>query len=80
MEEWSDKWLLKFHPDKCVVMTVGQRKVNTEYSMSSGSGRCQLKMTEAEKDIGVTVDPKLKFDMHDNNVVNKANKIIPISG
>ena len=40
LEEWSDKWLLKFHPDKCVVMTVGQRKVNTEYSMSSGSGRC----------------------------------------
>jgi radical SAM protein with 4Fe4S-binding SPASM domain len=22
LQEWSDKWLLKFHPNKCKVMTV----------------------------------------------------------
>ena len=35
-------------------------------------------MIEAEKDIGVTMDPKLKFDMHISNVVNKANRIMGV--
>ena len=24
LEKWSDKWLLKFHPDKCHVLTLGK--------------------------------------------------------
>ena len=24
LEEWSDEWLLRFHPDKCHVLTLGK--------------------------------------------------------
>ena len=26
LQEWSDKWLLKFHPNKCKVMTVSNKR------------------------------------------------------
>ena len=29
--EWSDKWLLKFHPGKCHVMDVGNKQFNNKY-------------------------------------------------
>jgi len=33
MKEWSDKWKLKFHPDKCKVMRIGKNKTRElEYS------------------------------------------------
>ena len=25
LEEWTNKWLLKFHPDKCKVLTIGNK-------------------------------------------------------
>jgi ribonuclease P/MRP protein subunit RPP40 len=35
LEEWSDKWLLKFNLDKCEVMHIHQKQ-DTEYSLQSG--------------------------------------------
>ena len=26
LQEWSDKWLLRFHPQKCCVLKMGQKK------------------------------------------------------
>jgi hypothetical protein len=26
LENWSDKWLLRFHPDKCKVLSAGKQK------------------------------------------------------
>ena len=33
MQAWSDKWLLRFHPQKCSVMKLGAKKSTSEYSM-----------------------------------------------
>ena len=85
MEElvkWSAKWLLKFHPDKCVYMSIGnpnkfiipQSLFETPYNME-----CQpLKYSECEKDLGVHVDHDLKFDKHINSKINTANRIMGI--
>ena len=31
MYDWSQKWLLKFHPDKCVTMSVGNTSLPEKF-------------------------------------------------
>lgn len=75
--EWSDQWLLKFNSDKCKVMHLGKNNPYYDYYMldSEGNQKRLLESTEAEKDLGVVVDPLLSFDKHVNDTTKKANKI-----
>ena len=80
LQEWSNKWLLRFHPDKCVVMNIRTKQSrNTEernYYMMKDNDKCNLRKVEQEKDIGVTIDQHLSFDQHIQTQVNKANQIM----
>ena len=62
---WSDKWLLKCHPEKCKVMHL-RKAENTEYfyKLKEGDTRHELAYTctEEEKDLGVVIDGKLDFE------------------
>ena len=49
MEEWSNKWLLRFHPDKCKHMHIGQQQETQKYTLLNK----QLETIDEEKDIGV---------------------------
>ena len=73
--EWSRKWLLLFHPDKCKLLRIGKKEVETEYTMVDNSG-CVVKLggTTAEKDLGITVDEQLTFEDHIIEKVNIANR------
>ena len=52
MYEWSQKWLLLFHPDKCKIMTIGKSKIPSyQYDL----GEVKLGFSEFEKYIGVTI-------------------------
>ena len=78
LQKWSDKWLLKFHPDKCVTMRVGKTTMQRpNYTMGSENEH-MLKETIAEKDIGVTFEKNLTFDKHMQEKINKANRIMGI--
>ena len=78
--DWSCKWSLKFHPDKCKVMSVNPRQNTTQdyaYVMPDyEGGTVQLKYTESEKDIGVTFQTNMCFGVHIQGQVNKANQIV----
>jgi hypothetical protein len=78
LQEWTDKWLIKFHPDKCVVLTVGTDTQATEhlYYLKSGNNVHNLKYVEHEKDLGITMDRRLNFDKHIQEKVNKANSMM----
>ena len=80
--KWSEKWLLRFHPDKCKVLSVSgkrQQRRNSNYTMSTYSGSyVTLESVESEKDIGVTIDSKLNFEKHIQAQVNKANQLVGI--
>ena len=75
--EWSNTWMLKFHPDKCVFMNISARQNNISCAYKMGDHI--LAESKCEKDIGVYIDNNLKFDIHINNVVNKANRILAIT-
>ena len=75
LQEWSDKWMLKFHPDKCVAMMLNHRGEDYQYKFTDRIDSPLLKMTDVEKDIGIYVDNKLEFDVHISEKINKANNI-----
>ena len=72
--KWADTWLLKFHPNKCVSMSLGA-KVYNEYYM----GDHKLDISHCEKDLGILIDDKLNFEKHVTQSVNKANRIMAIA-
>ena len=76
--QWSDTWQLKFHPDKCHVLKIGNDNDNTIYTMGSGNNLTNLEESNEEKDLGVIVDNKLNFASHCDKVVGKANKLLGI--
>ena len=68
LDEWSKKWLLKFHPKKCKYMTIGKDDGQFKYTLQGQ----QLQKVQEEKDIGVIIDDKLSFEGHISEKVNKA--------
>ena len=55
LHQWSEDWLLKFHPEKCCVVQLGSNNVGQLYTMKERGkdgedNRKQLATTEAEKD------------------------------
>ena len=75
MLSWTQEWLLKFHPEKCVSMRVGKEDPPLyTYSLDNHN----LEYSSCEKDIGVHIDNKLKFDTHINLKINKANRTMGI--
>jgi hypothetical protein len=73
LENWSDKWLLRFHPDKCKVLSAGKQKTQQfKYTLCN----TELQYSNKEKDIGVVVDNQLNFEDHMNEKINKSNSIM----
>ena len=53
LEQWSDKWLLKFHPDKCKHMEIGKNNIGeNEYFITSNN----VKHSHSQTDLGVIID------------------------
>ena len=79
LEQWSNKWLLKFHPSKCKHMTIGNNNIGEiKYSMTLNNSIHPLDIIEKQNDFGVIIDTKLPFDDHINQAVNKATKMTKI--
>lgn len=70
LEEWSDKWLLKFHPEKCKHMKISNSK-NEETNTYKLLGQ-DIETVTQEKDIGVIIDSELTFE---NHLCEKVKKI-----
>ena len=76
LQEWASTWQLRFHPDKCKVLRIGKMHQNFDYTMLDAGRQVILKSSEAEKDLGVWVDNRLRFDMHAEKAVNKASSLV----
>ena len=72
---WSEEWLLRFNSIKCKVLHFGKNNLQYEYFMKMHDIVHKLNITLAEKDLGVTMDPSLNFDVHINDIVKRANTI-----
>ena len=77
LQSWSDKWLLKFHPDKCKVLAINKNNdYLLDYYLLPNNEKHTLSRTVNEKDIGVTFDEKITFENHIHAKVMTANKMM----
>ena len=74
LEQWSQKRLLTFHPKKCHVLMLG-KFYNINHTENYTLHRQELEHIFEQKDLGVILDAKLKFDEHISVKVKKANII-----
>jgi hypothetical protein len=75
MHGWTEKSMLKFHPDKCGTMRIGNKQEHHRtYTM--GPNKHELKVIKEEKDIGVIIDDKLSFRSHMSSKIKKANAVM----
>lgn len=84
LHQWTEEWLLKFHPDKCKHMEITRQEgipppdLYLPITSTDGRNTAYLERIQEEKDLGITIDNNLKFDHHIHNIVNKANRMMGI--
>ena len=74
LQKWEDKWKMEFHPDKCQVLTITNKKqtIRSEYTIHNQL----LKATNSAKYLGVIIDDKLKWKEQNKAVCKKANNLL----
>ena len=78
--EWSKKWKLSFHPQKCNILRLGKNNPNFKYALKDLKGiRFELSQTSIVKDLGVLIDDKLSFSPHIEMIVSAASKLIGLT-
>ena len=71
---WEDKWLMKFHADKCNVISITKNRtlIKRNYTLRNHI----LEQVTSTKYLGVTVSADLKWTPHINTICGKANSTI----
>ena len=76
--DWSKKWKLKFNSKKCKFMIIGSRNSslcsNVKFSMDNGDD--SRHQTTVERDLGLTINNKLKWNNHIDKSALVANNMI----
>ena len=79
LQKWADKWLLRFHPDKCKLMTIGRDTPTELYTMySEDKGLIPMTNVQSEKDVNIIFDLNMSFREDINSCATKANNIMGI--
>jgi len=68
--EWSEKWLMPFNTDKCVVLHLGKNNKEFDYVMNN----TKLHTVNEEKDLGVIITSNLKPARQCQQAYAKASK------
>ena len=77
LHKWSIENIMKFHPGKCKVLAVTNKRLNYDlpfYEFSYCLDGIVLDYCETEKDLGVVINSKLNWTAHCHNLAIKANQ------
>ena len=74
LESWEKSWEMEFHPQKCTVLPISRshNPIKNTYHLHGHT----LENVTSAKYLGVTLSKNLSWDIHINNICNKANKIL----
>ena len=71
---WSKTWLLNFNISKCHMLHLGPTHCYGGYYINDSV----ITPTESVKDLGIIVDPSLKFHIHTSTVTARANRMLAL--
>ena len=74
LEFWCKKNGLEFNIPKCKVLRFSRKLCSEHYNYTLSS--IVLENVTSFCDLGITIDSKLSFTFHINNIVSKANKML----
>lgn len=74
--DWCNKWQLYLNTEKCSVLHIGKTSYSNNYTITCQNVSTILKTSHLEKDLGILIDNKLKFDQHITSIVGKANRMV----
>ena len=72
--DWSIKWGMEFYVEKCKVLRVVRTR--TIYDRQYTLGSSHLSVVQSEKDLGVWISDTLNWNIHTDNIVAKAQKML----
>ncbi|XP_062575423.1 uncharacterized protein LOC134237333 [Saccostrea cucullata] len=74
LEGWEKKWQMCFHPEKCTVIRISNKRqpLQTSYTLHGH----QLEVVESGKYLGVTISQDLQWNNHIHNKIGKATRIL----
>ena len=72
--QWSDTWQLPFNEAKCRCMHIGPCNQQHTYMLRGNV----LQSTNNEKDLGVVIDPDLKFRKQAASAASKATQVLAV--
>ena len=74
LEQWEEKWDMAFHPDKCSVLSISRKKnISKHKYLLHGH---ELEHVTSAKYLGVTIQSDLKWNLHIDSIVKKANQML----
>jgi ribonuclease P/MRP protein subunit RPP40 len=78
--KWCDKWLMKLNYSKCKIMHIGKNNPKSEYFMEDKATNSTHKLakTESERDLGIQMTNKLKYNEQCTQAVTKDNLMLGI--
>lgn len=74
LDRWAERWQMEFNVEKCAVLHQGKNNGEADYTMK---GKV-LEKSNGEKDLGVTMDKKLNFKRHIQDVRSKASRTLGV--
>ncbi len=76
LQEWSDKWQLRFNAAKCKVRHIGRNNEKQQYKKDEKDEEVVLAETVVEKDLGLNVDNTQTLSDHIQLAATKANYVL----
>ena len=74
LQEWELRWDMEFNPGKCQVINITKSRVpfQSQYTLHGQT----LEPVDSAKYLGVTISQDLNWNIHINNITDKANRTL----
>ena len=75
LESWEETWLMEFHPQKCVVISINRTRQATTPPVYHLHGH-PLEVVPSAKYLGITINQNLKWNSHISQITKSANSTL----